>query len=196
MNTAMNWISIVFISLSAMLAGCLTMPRNQEVTYVPGSDPAVQTAKASMTESNAVDFLGRYIVQYVDKATPESSTSDPFSQALTARGRKPTVTTNGYCMVKTSVVRWGNQMTVQMKREDHQFADVTRVALVNRTLGESTRPVSVIFYGKNNEKFLECNVDGSETLIPRVLAAAEKLCPNIGKEGQVLPVKTTPAVPR
>lgn len=196
MNIAMHRFSMVLFSLSAMLAGCLTMPRNQEVAYVPGSDPAVQTAKASMSESNAVDFLGRYIVQYVDKASPQATSSDPFSQALTAHGRKPTVTTNGYCMVNTSVVRWGNQMTVQMKREDHQFADVTRVVLVNRTLGESSRPVGIIFYSKSNEKFLECNVDGSETLIPRVLAAAEKLCPNIGKEGQVLPVKTTPAVPR
>jgi hypothetical protein len=165
------------------------------VAYVPGSDPAVQTAKASMTESNAVDFLGRYIVQYVDKTKPASSTSDPFSQALTANGRKPTVTTNGYRLVNTSVVRWGNQMTVEMKSEDHKFADVDRVVVVKRTLGESTRSVGIVFYSKNNEKFLECNVDGSEALIPRVLAAAEKLCPNMGKAGQVLPVKTTPAVP-
>ena len=194
MNSLMNRFSIVILALSAMLTGCLTIPRNQEVTYVPGSDPAVQSAKAGMTVSNAVDLLGKYIVQYVDRTAPESSSSDPFSQALGSKGRKPTVTTNGYSYVNTEVSRWGNQVTVSMKSEGHKFADVVRIAVVNRIIGETTRPYRIVLYENNNVMFLECPMGGSEALVPRVLAAAEMLCPNVGKEIQSLPDKAKPVV--
>ena len=195
MKIRLNWAPMVLIVLSVILTGCITMPRTEEAAYIPGSDPAVQTAKSGMTMSNAVDLLSKYIVQFVDKTAPEANSSDPFSQALTAKGRQPTTTTNGYFYVHTSVVRFGNQMNVSIGRTDYKFADVVRVVVVSRSRGETSKPVRIVLYDKKKERFLECPMAGSEALVPRVLAAVELLCPNVGKGDADLPLKTEPVKP-
>ncbi len=164
-----------------LTCGCVSLfgPQFQSSVYVPGTDTAVAAAKESMSTSNAVALLQKYILQYVDTKKAKKGTGEMFMGPLQGWG-KPTVTTNGYTYFEpTSSALIGNKFSMNMVIVNMKFADVEKVDIVHRIAGETKTPAKIVLYNTKNEVVLECPVVGSESFVPRILAAVEILCPQI-----------------
>ena len=171
--------SVMALALISVV-GCATY-KYEEKAFLPGSDAAVMAAKTSMTESKAVTLLEKYIREYVDRQNSSSQPSTPFAAALQGLGNKLSVTSTGFTYSVTSTYQIGNRVTVNMARKEVKFADATKVVTTYSGRGTPLKPDAVVLYDKKDKVLLRCPVNGSEELIPRVLAAIEVLCPNIGK---------------
>jgi hypothetical protein len=171
--------SILLTALAAVAAvGCATY-RCESKQFLPGADADVMAAKAAMTESNAVVLIGKYIRDYVD---PPKEPSSSFAAALQkGMGRQLTITSTGFSYTVTSTYQVEGRMTVNISRKDVKFADVTKVEIEYWGRGDGMKPFDITLYDRKRNPVLRCPVRDSEEMIPRVLAAIEILCPNIGK---------------
>ena len=183
-NLKINIHLAVLAALAAtFVAGCLTHGdyRSERKVFLRGSDKAVTLVRAGMTESNAVSLLGKYVRDQV--AIKSTRPSSAFEAALRGGDNKLIISTTGFSYAVVSSEQVGNKASVSIGMKGAKFADVTEVAIQYHGTGVALPAAEIILCDRNAQVLLSCSVYRTQELVPRVLAAIEILCPNIGKVG-------------